>query len=94
MNLTNFTKFLPFPFAHNILQIQFFVITGLFRIARNDVAVFLLRFGVLGAEPLGERVAALRQAQGPFSALLPKDSEGETSPIILTKPPRSFRFPC
>ena len=39
--------------------------------------------GVRGQSPLGEGVAALRQAQGPWDLWLAEESEGETSPIKI-----------
>jgi hypothetical protein len=39
-------------------------------------------WGFKGRSHLGERVAALRQAQGPWDLWLAKESEGDPSPFI------------
>jgi hypothetical protein len=43
----------------------------------------ILGAGVLGGAPLGEGVAALRYAQGPWFLWLAKESEGEASPPMI-----------
>ena len=50
-------------------------------IPANSIATVLAFGGFRGRSPLGERVAALRQAQGPWDLWLAKESEGETSPF-------------
>ena len=50
-------------------------------IPANSIAAVLAFGGVRGQSPLGERVAALRQAQGPWDLWLAKESEGETTPF-------------
>ena len=52
-------------------------------IPAGTIATALTFGGVRGQSPLGERVAALRQAQGPWFLWLAEESEGETSPIKI-----------
>ena len=52
-------------------------------IPANSIAAVLAFGGVRGQSPLGERVAALRQAQGPWDLWLAEESEGETSPTKI-----------
>ena len=56
-------------------------------IPASTIAAVLAFGGFRGQGPLGERVAALRQAQGPWFLWLAEESEGETSPtkIIFKK---------